>query len=167
MSSAARYEHHGPYYGGKQATILCSSGRLPRRVLDCIFLRRCKRCIPRTNNPRRVWYGTVPSARASRSQISQNRSTWAGGGVLQRNGMIIRLRARTKGAGRRAGAVFGRPTFSRRTADARGAATPFAREQHAGLLGGRSGDFDAPRLVVDVCLAVDAAGAVRVRSRGE
>ena len=94
-------------------------------------------------------------------------ATWAGGGVLQRDGKIVRLRARTKGAGRCAGAVFGRPTFSRRTADARGAATPFAREQHAGLLGGRSGDFDAPRLVVDVCSAVDAAGAVRVRSRGE
>ena len=93
--------------------------------------------------------------------------TWAGGGVSQRDGKIIRLRARTKGAGRRAGAVFGRPTFSRRTADARGAATPFAREQHAGLLGGRSGDFDAPRLVVDVCAAVGAAGVVRVRGRGE
>ena len=62
MSSVARYEHHGPYYGGKQATILCSSGRLPRRVLDCIFLRRCKRCNTRTNNRRRVWYETVPSA---------------------------------------------------------------------------------------------------------
>ena len=69
MSSVARYEHHGPYYGGKQATILCSSGRLPRRVLDCIFLRRCKRCIPRTNNPRRVWYGTVPSETSPRSMF--------------------------------------------------------------------------------------------------
>ena len=62
MSSVARYEHHGPYYGGKQATILCSSDRLPRRVLDYIFLRRCKRCNTRTNNRRRVWYETVPSA---------------------------------------------------------------------------------------------------------
>ena len=67
MSSVARYEHHGPYYGGKGHHIVFFRPP-PPPCFDCIFLRRCKRCIPRTNNPRRVWYGTVPSARGGRRE---------------------------------------------------------------------------------------------------